>query len=100
MDGTSKPQPVFGSAGRRLDDRRASPLQRVGDRVHGARVQGEGDVMQPLGRRLDEPHLLLITAGARRDKRPVLFRGLQAEVLQEALGHLEVRYFKRVMVQP
>jgi len=56
--------------------------------------------MQPLGRRLDEPHLLLITAGARRDKRPVLFRGLQAEVLQEALGHLEVRYFKRVMVQP
>jgi len=56
--------------------------------------------MQSLGRRLDEPHLLLITAGARGDQRAVLFRGFEAEVLQEALGHLEVRYFQRVMMQP
>ena len=67
---------------------------------HSIHEPGEGDVMQPLGRRPDEPHLLLVTAGARGDQRPVLFRGLQAEVLQEGLGHLEVRYFQRVMVQP
>ncbi len=56
--------------------------------------------MQPFGRRLQEPHLLLITTGTGGDERPVLLPGLQAEVLQEALGHRQVGHFKRVVVQP
>ena len=58
------------------------------------------DVVQPLGRRLDEADLLLVTAGALGDQRPVLLPGLQAEVLQEPLGHLEIRHFQRVVMQP
>jgi hypothetical protein len=104
LDGSAvrvtEPQPVLGGAGRRFDDRRAGPRERFGDRVHRARMQREGDVMQPLGRRLQKPYLLLITAGAGSDKRPVLLPGLQAEVLQEALGHRQVRHFQRVVVQP
>ena len=91
--GVPKPQALFGGAGRRLDDGRAGPLKRLADRVHGARAERERDVVQPLGRRLDQPHLLLIAAWAHRDQRPVLLPGFQAEVLKEALGHGQVRHF-------
>jgi len=57
-------------------------------------------MVQPLGGRLDQPHLFLIATGAHGDQRPVLLPGLQAEVLQEALGHRQVGHFERVMVQP
>ena len=56
--------------------------------------------MQPLGGCLDEADLLLVTAGAVGDQRPVLLSGLQAEVLQEPVGHLEIRHFERVVMQP
>jgi hypothetical protein len=94
------PQAVFGAAGRRLDDGRAGPLQRLADRVHGARAERERDVVQPLGRRLHQPRLLLIATRAGRHQQPVLLSRLQAEVLQEALGHRQVRHLERVMVQP
>ena len=55
--------------------------------------------MQPLGRRLHQPHLLLLASGAHGHQRPVLLPRLQAEVLQEALGHRQVGHFERVVVQ-
>jgi hypothetical protein len=57
-------------------------------------------MVQPLGRCLHHPDLLLIAAGALGDKQPVLFPGFQAEILQEPFRHLQVRYFQRVVVQP
>ena len=56
--------------------------------------------MQSLGRRLHETDLLLVTAGAVGDQRPIFLPGLQAEVLQEAIGHLEIRHFQRIVMQP
>jgi hypothetical protein len=57
-------------------------------------------MVQSLGRRLQHPDLLLVTAGALRDQVPVLLPGLQAEVLQEPFGLFQVRYLQRVVVQP
>jgi hypothetical protein len=51
-------------------------------------------------RRLHQPHLLLVTAGAHGHQGSVLLAGLQAEILQEALGYRQVRDFQRVVVQP
>jgi len=51
-------------------------------------------------RRLHQPRLLLIATRAGRHQQPVLLSRLQAEVLQEALGHRQVRHLERVMVQP
>jgi hypothetical protein len=82
------------------EDGCACPLERFPDRVHRARLEREGDVVQPLGRRLHKPHLFLLPAGALGDQRPVLLTGLQAEILQEALGYRQVRHFQRVMMQP
>jgi hypothetical protein len=96
----AQPQASVGGAGRRLDDRRAGPLQRLADRIHGAGAEREGDVVQPFGRRLEHPHLLLVPPWAHGHQRPILLSCLQAEVLQEALGHRQVRHFKRVVMQP
>ncbi len=96
----AQPQAVLGGAGRRLDDRGAGPLQRLADRVHGARPDREADVVQPFDGRLHQPHLLLVTAGAHGHQGPVLFAGFQAEILQEAFGHRQVGDFQRVVVQP
>ena len=49
--------------------------------------------------RLKQPDLFLVAAGALGDQRPVLLLSLQAEVLQETLGHRQVRYFQGVVVQ-
>ena len=38
--------------------------------------------------------------GAHGDQRSVLLSRLQTEVLQEALGHRQIRHFQRVVVQP
>ncbi len=98
--GVAYPQAVFRGARGRLDDGRARPFQRLEDRVQRARAQRERDMVQPLGRRLHQPDLLLVTAWTLGDQRPVLLPGLQAEVLQESLGHGQVRDFQRVVVQP
>jgi hypothetical protein len=57
-------------------------------------------VVQPLDRRLDHAHLLLVAAWAMGDQRAVLLAGLEPEVLQETCCDIEVRHFQRVMVQP
>ena len=98
--GRAHPGSAIGSSTRwRVGDRSPRPFQRLLDGVQRAGMQRERHVVQPLGGRLHHPDLFLAAAGALRDERPVLLAGLQAEVLQEALGHREVRHFQRVMMQ-
>jgi hypothetical protein len=97
--GITHPQASFAGTRRGSDDGRARTRQRLAHRIQRARAQRERDVVQPLGRRLHHPDLLLVAAGTLSDQVAVLLSGLQAEVLQEPLRHLQVRHFQRVVVQ-